>query len=100
MLKMMVAGNPTLRIYPRDLTVKTRRINYDPVLKLYYYKVTETQIRDPQKVLAGIYGGMGVLNARRIIVSARLCVVNDGHDLQCSRVLQNKITVLVLRVSL
>mgnify|MGYP005667246159 CR=1 FL=1 len=45
--KMMVAGNPTPRIYPRDLVVKTRRINYDPVMELYYYKVTESQIRGP-----------------------------------------------------
>ena len=57
----MVAGNPTPRIYPRDLVVKTRRINYDPVIELYYYKVTESQIRDHKQIFAGIYGGTGVL---------------------------------------
>ena len=57
----MARSNSTPRIYPPDPATKTRRINYDPVLKLYYYKVTESQIRDHKQIFAGIYGGTGVL---------------------------------------
>ena len=42
----MVQSNSTQRIYPPDPPIKTRRINYDPVLELYYYKSTEDQIHE------------------------------------------------------
>ena len=39
-----------MQFYSTDLSarssIKTRRINYDPVLELYYYKSTEHQIRE------------------------------------------------------
>ena len=61
----MVTSNSTQRIYPPDPPIKTRRINYDPVLELYYYKSTEHQIREQnvKKHFAGIYGGTGGPNA-------------------------------------
>ena len=46
MTPFWVTSNSTQRIYPPNPTIKTRRINYDPVLELYYYKATEHQIRD------------------------------------------------------
>ena len=74
MFKTMAENNCNPRIYPPDPPLKTELVNYDPVLKLYYHKVTETQIRDPQKVFAGIYGGMGVLILILINLSSRLCM--------------------------
>ena len=46
-IKTMVESKSTPRIYPSYPPIKTTRINYDPVMELYYYKVTESQIRGP-----------------------------------------------------
>ena len=62
MIKTMVAINSTQRIYPRDPPIKNGRINYDPVLELYYYKSTEDQTRErtPKKTLQESMGAWGV----------------------------------------
>ena len=62
MIKTMVAINSTQRIYPRDPPIKTRRINSDPVLELYYYKSTEDQTREriPKKLCRNLWGHGGV----------------------------------------
>ena len=62
MIKTMVAMNSTQRIYPRDPPIKTGRINYDPVLELYYYKSTEDQTREriQKKTLQESMGAWGV----------------------------------------
>ena len=66
--------NPTPRSYPRDLVVKTRRINYDPVMELYYYKSIRCRIRE-QKSLQESMGAWGSESSRRILInlSSRLC---------------------------
>ena len=42
-----------MQFYSTDLSArssrKTRRINYDPVFELYYYKSTEHQIREEMR---------------------------------------------------
>jgi hypothetical protein len=62
MINTMVAINSTQRIYPRDPPMKTRRINYDPVLELYYYKSTEDQTREriQKKTLQESMGARGI----------------------------------------
>ena len=62
MIKTMVAINSTQRIYPRDPPIKTRRINSDPFLELYYYKSTEDQTREriQKKTLQESMGARGV----------------------------------------
>ena len=72
-------GLITTRIYPQYSTIKTRRINYDPVLELYYYKSIRGRSARPireENLCRNLWGHGGPNLQGQILInlSSRLCM--------------------------